>query len=63
MGNWAITIHGHGIHDNGREDDAEHMVSEFIKSLKSVGHVVSSVRFTVGTDRELTDNGEWRYCA
>lgn len=61
MGNWAATIHGHGIHDNGSEADAERLISEFVKDLKSKGQVVHSARFTVGTDRELTDNGEWRY--
>jgi hypothetical protein len=63
MGNWAVTIHGHGIHDSGKSNDAEHLVSEFIKELKAKGHGVNSVRFTVGTDRELTENGEWRFAS
>jgi hypothetical protein len=63
MGSWAVTIHGHGVHDNGKDDDAEHLVSEFIENLKARGQVVHAVRFTVGTDRELTKNGEWRYAS
>ncbi len=63
MGNWAVTIHGHGIHDNGHENDAEHLVSEFIKKLKARGQMVHAVRFTVGSDRQLTDSGEWRYAS
>jgi hypothetical protein len=61
MGHWAMTVHGHGIHDSNRDDDAEHLLSEFIRNLRAKGHVVGQVRFTVGTDRELTENGEWRY--
>lgn len=61
MGSWAITIHGHGIHDNGRPDDADVLLKQFIDDMKvKGGHVISSVRFTVGADRELTD-GEWRH--
>ena len=62
MGNWAITIHGHGIHDNGRDDDAETMVAAFVADLEAKGHVVNGVRFTVGADRELKE-GTWRYPA
>jgi len=61
MGNWAVTIHGHGVHDNGKDEDAEHQVSKFVSQLRESGQQVHAVRFTVGTDRELTEDGEWRY--
>jgi hypothetical protein len=37
------------------------MLKQFIEDMKAKGgHVINSVRFTVGADRELQD-GEWRY--
>ena len=61
MGSWTMTVHGHGMHDNDHDNDAEHLLSEFIKDLRAKGHTVHQVRFTVGTDRALTENGEWRF--
>lgn len=61
MGSWAITIHGHGIHDNGKEEDADAMLKKFVAELRAKGgHVINSARFTAGTGRELKD-GEYHY--
>jgi hypothetical protein len=53
MGTWVMHIEGHGIHDNGREDDADAMLKEFASKLAVVGHEIRVVTFTLGTTREL----------
>jgi hypothetical protein len=58
MGQWTVVIQGHGIHDNGRNDDADRMVTQFVKDLLEKGHVISSVSFTVGMNRELAGNSD-----
>ena len=57
MGQWAMTVHGHGIHDNGRDDDAEALLGRFVADLRAKGHLINSARFTVGTDRLITPDG------
>lgn len=52
MGHWAMVIEGAGIHDNGREDDAEVMLREFAEKLAQ-HHQVDRCSFTVGSTREL----------
>jgi hypothetical protein len=52
MGQWVMHIEGHGIHDNGRPDDAEAMLKEFVEKLGQ-HHSVGAVTFTVGATREL----------
>ncbi len=54
MGQWNISIQGHGVHDNGHDDDAEVMTRAFVEQLEDLGHVVTSVHFTVGGGRKLT---------
>ena len=52
MGEWTIVIHGHGIHDNGREDDADAICRRFLAELaKSQGAL--SCTFTVGANRQI----------
>lgn len=53
MGEWAMVVHGHGIHDNGREDDAESLLRDFVGQLALAGHEVQSAVFTVGGTRHL----------
>lgn len=57
MGNWVMHVEGHGIHDNGREDDADSMLKEFAGSLRAAGHEVHAVSFATGTVRVLQDTG------
>lgn len=52
MGQWNMSIQGHGIHDNGLENDAEVMLERFVDELRAAGHSVSSVHFTVGAARK-----------
>ncbi len=52
MGQWSMHIEGAGIHDNGRSDDAEAMLLDFIKMLSN-HHNVDSVTFIVGSTRDL----------
>jgi len=52
MGEWAITISGAGIHDNGREDDADAILTRFVEELRKSQTVRSAV-FTVGAAREV----------
>ena len=44
MGNWKIEIEGLGIHHNGREDDADALAKDFVRSLIAKGQKVSSAR-------------------
>lgn len=53
MGQWSIHIEGHGIHDNGRDDDADAMLERFCAEL-AAHHQVRSATFTVGSARELS---------
>ena len=56
MGEWNITIQGHGIHDNGRDDDADALLSRFVDELRKSQEVKSAV-FTVGTARQVVVTG------
>jgi hypothetical protein len=52
MGEWTIVIQGHGIHDNGRDDDADAICQRFVDELAK-SQELSSVTFTVGARRFL----------
>ncbi len=54
MGEWTIVIQGHGIHDNGRADDADAICARFVEELRKSGEVFSA-QFTVGARREITE--------
>lgn len=58
MGNYVIHIEGAGIHDNGREDDADAMLKTFAGQLAAAGHQVHSATFTTGSARELLNPDE-----
>lgn len=47
MGNWTITIKGHGIHDNGRQDDADAMAAVLVSELRAAGHDVAACTFSL----------------
>jgi hypothetical protein len=57
MGQWVMHIEGHGIHDNGRPDDAEVMLKEFVEKLRAAGHSLGGVSFTAGATKTLTNTG------
>ena len=48
MGHWSMIIHGHGIHHNGRPDDADSLLREFVTRLKGSGHEVHAASVTTG---------------
>lgn len=53
MGSWSISVHGHGIHDNGKEGDVDKLLEKFITDLEEKGgHVVDAVHLTVGGGRK-----------
>lgn len=52
MGEWTAVVHGHGIHDNGRDDDADAVFRRFVAELAKSQEVKSAV-FTVGTSRDV----------
>lgn len=53
MGSWTLTIHGHGIHDNGEEGDVDALAQKFIDELREKGgHQVDSMFLTVGSGRK-----------
>jgi hypothetical protein len=45
MGTWRIVVEGHGIHHNGRQDDANEMAAVFVGELLANGHGVASATF------------------
>jgi hypothetical protein len=47
MGTWQIVITGHGIHHNGRQDDAETMAAVFVGELRAAGHEVNGASFVL----------------
>ena len=53
MGEWTIVIQGHGIHDNGRPDDADVLCQRFVDDLAAKGQLIQSADFTVGGRRAL----------
>lgn len=57
MGSWSISIHGHGIHDNGKEGDVDALLQEFIRELKEKGgHQIDAVHLTVGSGRKYAED-------
>lgn len=59
MGYWNIHISGHGIHDNGRADDADAIVREAVAKLKKHGHEVLAATFMVGSlPKDITDTDD-----
>jgi hypothetical protein len=54
MGDWAILIRGHGIHDNGRQEDADQMAAVFVGELKAAGHEVTDCTFSLQHKNILT---------
>jgi|SRR6185437_6877763 len=54
MGSWSMTIHGHGIHDNGHPDDADSLLRKFVADLRRLGHVVHGAHFTAGAAQDVT---------
>lgn len=57
MGHWVMVIEGAGIHDNGRDDDAESMLEDFAGELAK-HHAVHKCSFTVGSTRELLNRDD-----
>ncbi len=54
MGQWNISIQGHGIHDNvNSPNDADKLAKEFVQKLKDAGHEIEAAHFTVGSMRLL----------
>jgi len=52
MGEWTIVVQGHGIHDNGRDDDADAICRRFVAELAK-SQELQSVHFTVGARRAI----------
>jgi hypothetical protein len=58
MGNWAIHIEGHGIHDNGKDEDADAIMTDTVLTLRQAGHQVHAASFTAGSTKELPVTAE-----
>lgn len=52
VGSWSMHIEGHGIHDNGRPDDAEVLFHAFVRELTR-SQDVAAASITIGGTREL----------
>lgn len=51
MGDWAIVIHGTGVHHNTQIDlkeDADKMFDDLVRVLEEAGHTVRHAEFTYG---------------
>ena len=56
MGSWSVSIHGHGIHDNGKEGDIDALLHKFIRELQEKGgHQIDAVHLTVGGGRKYSN--------
>ena len=53
MGAWHIAIDGHGVHDNGLDEDAEQRLKDFVAQLLKDGHTVHHASITIGSARKL----------
>ena len=53
MGNWAMYIDGHGIHDNGLAADADALLKKFVAELHAAGHKINHVALHVGGGTEM----------
>jgi len=60
MGNWVIHLEGHGMHDNGKDQDIDDLLRFFVKQCKEMGQDVYDAKLTVGSVRKLV-NDEWKY--
>ena len=58
MGYWSMVVHGHGIHNNGRPDDADSLLHEFVTRLKGSGHQVHHATITTGAIEGVPGLGE-----
>lgn len=58
MGHWTMHIEGGGLHDNGRDDDADAMLRVFAGQLADAGHHVDSATITVGSTKELLNQDD-----
>lgn len=55
MGNWAIVIHGVGVHHNEKlPEDANRMAARFVDELKKAGHNVTGATFTYGGEEDVS---------
>ena len=52
MGEWTIVIQGHGIHNNGRDDDADAICQRFVDELAK-SQQIQHAHFTVGTRQPI----------
>jgi hypothetical protein len=54
MGNWNINIQGIGSHHNkDPKVDADLAAANFVKTLKSQGHIIQNATFTFGAYNDL----------
>jgi hypothetical protein len=63
MGNWHISIDGHGVHDNDMSYDVNERLRDFIAQLLNDGHVIHHTSLTIGGARklELDEHGRLDY--
>lgn len=63
MGQWNITIRGTGAHHNRDADgkashpqDADRMLSRFVRELRKAGHSLASATITHGGEQDVLAN-------
>lgn len=61
MGSWSLSIHGHGIHDNGKEEDVDQLLEKFIQELKDAGHQLDAAYLTIGSGRKYQPGTPLQY--
>jgi len=58
MGAWTIVVHGHGMHHNKSESDADEMAKQFVYELKKKGHSIYDARIMVGSNQTIDGEEE-----
>lgn len=53
MGNWQISIEGHGIHHNRGDNDADQLAADLVQRLREAGHYITRASFTAGSATRL----------
>jgi hypothetical protein len=58
MGTWRVTVEGHGIHDYGRDEDANAMATQFVLDLRAAGHDHVNGKFELTDDQGQVVGGQ-----
>lgn len=58
MGSWTLVVHGHGVHHNGKSEDAEVLAVKVKALFEEAGHTVERADITIGGRERVAHNPE-----